>query len=221
MNRPCCFLDSGWLHNPWNTASPHYPARFPHLTLMVPSVCTNLWVAWWNWILSMKEQRVGNSLVSWKLSIAWTILLMVLIQFSSVQSLSHVRLFATPWTAARPPCPSPTPRIHPNSCPLSQWCHPTVSSSLVPFPSCPQSFPASGSFQMSELFASGGQSIGVSASTSILPVMVLIVLIFRYGGNYMKTMFKMMLYILRLNCIATINFNFIFSLVFSLPFFFK
>ena len=70
---------------------------------------------------------------------------------------------------ARPPCPSPTPRVHPNSCPLSRWCHPTISSSVTPFSSCPQSFPASGSFQMSQLFASGGQSIGVAASTSVLP----------------------------------------------------
>ena len=62
---------------------------------------------------------------------------------------------------ARPLCPLPTPRVHPNPCPLSQWCHPTISSSVVPFPSCPQSFPASGSFQMSQLLASGGQSIGV------------------------------------------------------------
>ena len=71
---------------------------------------------------------------------------------------------------ARPPCPSPTPGVHPNSCPLSWWCHPTIASSVVPFSSCPQSFPASGSFQMSQLFASGGQSIGVSASTSVLPM---------------------------------------------------
>ena len=71
---------------------------------------------------------------------------------------------------ARPPCPSPTTRVHPNPCPWSWWCHPTISSSVVPFSSCPQSFPASGAFQMSQLFASGGQSIGVSASTSVLPV---------------------------------------------------
>ena len=71
---------------------------------------------------------------------------------------------------ARPPCPSPTPRVHPNPCPLSRWCHPTISSSVIPFSSCPQSFPASGSFQMSHLFTSGGQSIGVSASTSVLPM---------------------------------------------------
>ena len=71
---------------------------------------------------------------------------------------------------ARPPCPSPTPGVHPNPCPLSQWCHPTISSSVGPFSSCPQSFLASGSFQMSQLFSSGGQRIGVSASTSVLPV---------------------------------------------------
>ena len=71
---------------------------------------------------------------------------------------------------AKPPCPSPTPRVHPNPCPSSQWCHPTVSSSVLPFSSCPQSFPASGSFPMSQLFASGGQSIGVSASASVLPM---------------------------------------------------
>ena len=68
----------------------------------------------------------------------------------------------------RPPCPSPTPRVYPNSCPLSWWCHSTISSSVCPFSSCFQSFPASGSFQMSQLFTSGGQSIGVSASTSVL-----------------------------------------------------
>ena len=71
---------------------------------------------------------------------------------------------------ARPPCPSPTPRVHPNSCPVSWWCHPTISSSVVPFSSCLQSFPASGAFQMSQLFTSGGQRVGVSASTSALPM---------------------------------------------------
>ena len=70
---------------------------------------------------------------------------------------------------ARPPCPSPTPGVYSNPCPLSRRCHPTISSSVVPFSSCPQTFPASWSFQMSQLFASGGQSIGVSASTSLLP----------------------------------------------------
>ena len=71
---------------------------------------------------------------------------------------------------SRPPCPSPTPRVYSNSCPLSRWCHPTISSSVVPFSSCLQSFPASGSFQMSQFFASGGQSIGISASAPVLPM---------------------------------------------------
>ena len=71
---------------------------------------------------------------------------------------------------ARLPCPSPTPGVHPNPCPLSQWWHPTILSSVVPLTSCPQSFPASGSFPMSQLFASCEQSIGVSASTSVLPM---------------------------------------------------
>ena len=71
---------------------------------------------------------------------------------------------------ARPPCPSPTPGIYSNSWPLSQWCHPAISSSIVPFSSCPQSLPASGSFPVSQLFAWGGQSIGVSASALALPM---------------------------------------------------
>ena len=69
----------------------------------------------------------------------------------------------------RAPCPSPNPRVHPNPCPLSRWCHPTISSSVVPFSSCPQSLPASGSFPMSQIFTWGGQSTGVSALASILP----------------------------------------------------
>ena len=72
----------------------------------------------------------------------------------------------------RPPCPSPTPRVYSNSCPFSWWCHPTISSSVILFFSCLQSFPASGSFQMSQFFPSGGQSIGVSASTSVLQMKI-------------------------------------------------
>ena len=71
---------------------------------------------------------------------------------------------------ARPPCPSPTPGVYPSSCPSSHWCHPAISSSVVPFSSCPQSLTASESFPMSQLFARGGQSIGVSASASVLPM---------------------------------------------------
>ena len=67
---------------------------------------------------------------------------------------------------ARPPCPSPTPGVYPNSCPFSRWCHPTISTSVVPFSSCPQSFPASGSFRMSQCFTSGGQSFNFNISPS-------------------------------------------------------
>ena len=71
---------------------------------------------------------------------------------------------------ARPPCPSPTPGVHSNSCPSSQWCHPAISSSVIPFSSCLQSFSAPGSFPMSQFFTSGGQNIGVSASVSVVPM---------------------------------------------------
>ena len=96
-----------------------------------------------------------------------------LLQFSSVHfshSVMSNSLQPQGLQHTRPPCPSPTPGVYPNSCPLSWWCHPTVSSSIVSFSSCPQSFPASRSFQMSQLFASGGQSIRVSSSTSVLPM---------------------------------------------------
>ena len=93
--------------------------------------------------------------------------------YSSVQ-FSHSVVSDCLWPRdlqhTRPPCPSPTARVYPNPCPLSQWCHPTISSSVVPFSSCPQSFPALESFPISQLFPSGGQSIGVSASTSVLPM---------------------------------------------------
>ena len=91
-------------------------------------------------------------------------------QFSSVQSLNRDSLWPHEPQHARPPCPSPTARVYPNPCPLSWWCHPTISSSFVLFSSCPQLFPPSESFPVSQLFTSGGQRIGVSASTSFLPV---------------------------------------------------
>ena len=92
-------------------------------------------------------------------------------QFSSVQSLSHVwHLVTQGLQLTRFPCPSPTPEACSNSCPLSQWCHPTISSSVILFSSCLQSFPASGSFSMSQFFASGGQNIGASALASVLPM---------------------------------------------------
>ena len=95
------------------------------------------------------------------------------IQFSSVQFSCSVLSYSLPLYEpqhARSPCLSPTPGVYPNSCPLSRRCHLTTSSSVIPFSSCLQSFPTSGSFQMSQLFASGDQRIGVSASTSVLPM---------------------------------------------------
>ena len=95
----------------------------------------------------------------------------LLFKFSSVQSFSRVRLFATHGLQHnRIPCPSPAPRAFSKSCPLSQWCHPTISFSVVPFSSCLPSFPASGSFPISQFFVSGGQRIGASASASVLPM---------------------------------------------------
>ena len=93
--------------------------------------------------------------------------------FSSVQ-FSHSVVSDSLWPHesqhASPPCPSPIPGVYPKPCPSSQWCHPAISSSVIPFSSCPQSFPESGSFPMSQLSASGGQSIGVSATASVLPM---------------------------------------------------
>ena len=91
------------------------------------------------------------------------------IQFSSVTQ-SCPTLWPNEPQHARPPCPSPTPGVYPNSCPSSRWCHPAISSSVVPLSSCPQSFPASGSFLMNQLFTWGGRSIRDSALTSLLPI---------------------------------------------------
>ena len=105
---------------------------------------------------------------AWFLSV-WSNHVFSSIQFSLVQScltLCDAMNRSTPGL----PGPPPTPRVHSNPCPLSRWCHPTISSSVVPFSSCPQSFPALGSFPMSQLCTSGGQRIGVSASTSVLPM---------------------------------------------------
>ena len=92
----------------------------------------------------------------------------MLIQFSRSVISNYLRPHELQHT--RLPCPSPTPGVYPNSCPLNRWCHPAISSSVVPFSSCLQSFPASGTFLMSQFFTSGGQSIGVSASVSVLPM---------------------------------------------------
>ena len=118
------------------------------------------------------------------------IVMVHLLHFSSVQSLSRVWPHGLQHT--RPPCPSPTPRVYSNSCPLSQWCHPTISSSVVPFSSHLQSFPVSGSFQMSQLFASGGQSIGFSASVSVrsIPFLSFIEPIFSWNVPLVSLMFS-------------------------------
>ena len=99
-----------------------------------------------------------------------TLEMLLSVQFSSVQSLSRVRLLR-PYESqhARPPCPSPTPGVHSDSTPSSQWCHPAILSSVIPFSSCPQSLPVSESFPVSQHFAWGGQSTGVSALASVLP----------------------------------------------------
>ena len=97
----------------------------------------------------------------------------LIIYFSSVQfshSVMSNSLRPHESQHARPPCPSPTPRVYSKPCPSSWWCHSTISSSVIPFSSCPQSLPASGLFPMSQLFAWGGQSTGVSASASVFPI---------------------------------------------------
>ena len=92
------------------------------------------------------------------------------VQFSRSVVSNSLRIHGLQY--ARPPCPSPTSGVYSNSCPLSRWCHPTMSFSVIPFSSCLQSVPASGSFPVSHFFASGGQSIGVSASASVLPMII-------------------------------------------------
>ena len=114
-----------------------------------------------------KEHEIKTLNRCQKWSCPWGCCYFTSVQFSRSVMSDSLRPHEPQHT--RPPCPSPTPWVYPSPCPLSRWCHPTISSSVIPFFSCPQSFPASGSFQMSQLFASGGQSIGVSASAAVLP----------------------------------------------------
>ena len=112
-------------------------------------------------------KRNPDYITTLRISFSWSL------NYSSVQFSHAVMSYSLrPHESqhARPPCPSKTPRVHPNSCPSSQWCHSAISSSVVPFSSCPQSLPASESFPMSQLFAWGGHSIGVSALASVLPM---------------------------------------------------
>ena len=124
--------------------------------------------------LGAKFYQILCSLCPWYLwyLFCWVVkIIYYLLRIVSAQWLSCVWPFRLHEPQhARPRCPSPTPRVHPNPCPSSRWCHPTILSYIVPFSSCPQSLPASGFFQISQLFASGGQSIGVSASASVLPM---------------------------------------------------
>ena len=125
-------------------------------------------------VLDNKPSLARGSFVA-SLLFLWLLLRLIFVfgvlWLSLVQSLSRLWLFATPWTAAHhSSCLSLPPRAHSNSCLLSQWCHPTISFSVTRFSSCPQSFPASGSFPVSQLFTSGGQSIGAPASTTVLPM---------------------------------------------------
>ena len=109
----------------------------------------------------------------WEKFICFFSFYFILEYFVVVQSLSLVQLFVTPWAAAgQALSPSLSHGVCSNSCPSSQWCHPTISSSVITFTSCPQSFPVSGSFPMSQLFTSGGQSVGASASASVLPISI-------------------------------------------------
>ena len=109
--------------------------------------------------------------------VSFPVSLILVLQFPSFSSVQFSRSVVSdslrPHESlhTRPPCPSPTSRVYSNSCPSSRWCHPAISSSVIPFSSCPQSLPASGSFPMSQLFAWDGQSTGVSASASVLPTL--------------------------------------------------
>ena len=119
----------------------------------------------WDYQITRRMVTFLFHLMAWGISFGFCLWF-----YSSVQSLSRAdSLQPHGLQHARPSCPSLTPRVHSNSCPLIWWCHPTISSSVIPFSSCLRSFPASGSFQMSHFFISGGQSIGVLASASVLP----------------------------------------------------
>ena len=117
-----------------------------------------------------RKMHISEKKICWELVIYLFSWLYPSVHFSSIAQLCLTLCSLYGLQHARPPCPSPTSKVYSNSCPLSQWCHPTTSSSVIPFSSCPQSFPALGSFPMSQFFASGGQSIGVSASASVLPM---------------------------------------------------
>ena len=144
-------------------------------------IYTTIWVNLKNIMLNKRSQTEKNTYcMKYKNRYYWCMLTEIKKQLpgrrGSVVQFSHSVVSNSLWPHgpqhARLPCPSLTPRIESNSCPSSRWCHPTISSSVIPFSSQLQSFPASGSFPISQFFTSGGQSIGVSASASVLPMNV-------------------------------------------------
>ena len=152
----------------------------PHLLPQSPKVCS-LHLCLFYYLtyrvivtIVLNSIYIGINILYWCFSFWLTTFCIIGSSFICLIQFSHSVMTDSLWPHelqhARPPCPSPTPGVYSNSCPLSWWCHPTISSSVIPFSSRPQSFPASGSFPMSQLFTSGGQSTGVSASTSVLPV---------------------------------------------------
>ena len=136
------------------------------MTLNHSTSITTIWLIWIFSMMICNNKEIGRRKI---ISLSYWIQHLCkvrTVQFSCSVVFSSLQPHQT--QHARPPCPSPTSGVHPNPCPLSWWCHPTISSSVIPFSSCLQSSPVSGSFQINQLFASGGQSIGVSVSTSVL-----------------------------------------------------
>ena len=157
------FPPPGDLPDPGNWTQMYYPLQY---SCLQKSMDSGAWQA-----TSMGSQRAEHvERLNWCFYLSLENCLSY--SFAVVQS-SVMSYSCDPWTQhARLPCPSLFPRVCSNSCPLSQWCHPAISSSISPFSSCLQAFPASRSFLMSQVFSSGGQNIGVSASASVLPVNV-------------------------------------------------
>ena len=157
------------------------PSVFPSIKVFASESAIHIrWPKYWSFSFSINEY---SGLIFFRID--WfdvlglqgtleSLLHRLTMNLSSVNSVRHSVMFYSlqphGLQHTRPPCPSPNPRVYSNSCPLSRWCHPTISSSVVPFSSCLQSFPASGSFPMSQFFTSGGQNTGVSASASVLPM---------------------------------------------------
>ena len=157
-----CYLASSWIYTMKEELFSTYFTE--GTTRMIGIIlCFNSWIS--NYCLQYRSdfQHYGS------FSVLEQHLFFCSVQFSSVAQ--SCLTLCNPMNRSMPGlCPSPTPRVYPNSCPLSQWCHLSISSSVIPFSSCLQSFPTSGAFKMSQLFASGGQNIGVSASISVLPM---------------------------------------------------